>query len=204
MQGSFRKKFDFLFCLLKCFIKENKRFLFFHCLTLICGLILGIIVCSLRSNITSRYNYIVLISNDEFNVFGMFIKVVLLALLGCFLCYLPLHHKFFACFPFLTIFYTAYRLGGRLVGIIVVDKFVGILCIVTFTLPLFIVILTAFIVCSCISANFSVKFRKSCGVCRNIHKEAIKCHLLVFGVLIVFIIIICLIIPSVAKFIIVV
>lgn len=204
MQGSFRKKVDYLLSLIKCYIKENKNFLFFHCLTLIAGLILGIIVCSLRSNISSHYNYIVLISGEEYNVFGVFIKVLLLAFLGCILCYLPIHHRLLSCMPYVTIFYTAYRLGSRIVGIIVVDKFIGFICILTFTLPLYFIILIGFVICSCISSHFKARGRKSCGVCKNIHKDTLKCHLIVCLAMLVGIVIVCIIIPSFAKFIIVV
>lgn len=204
MQGSFRKKTDYLLSLIKCYVKENKKFLFFHFITLILGLILGIIVCSLRSNISSNYNYIVLISNEEYNIFGVFIKVIVLTLLGCFLCYLPIHHKFFNCMPYITIFYAAYRLGGRMVGIIVVDKFIGFLCIFTFTLPLYITIIVSFIVSSCISEYFKIKSKNNCGLCGNIHKQALKCYLFLGVIILVLILIICIIIPSIAKFIIVV
>ena len=204
MQNSFRSKIDYLVANLKCYIKENRRFLFFHLLAILCGLVLGIIICSLRENITSKYNYIVLISNEEFNLFGTFIKVVLLSIVGIVLCYLPIYHKYLACLPYIVLFYTAYRFGGRVVGIIVADKIIGFICIITFTIPLYLVILVGFVICSCISANY----KATCGsrglVCKNINKQILKYNCCVAIGLLVLLIVICIIIPAIAKFIIVV
>ena len=137
MQGGFRCKLDYLLTSLKCYIKEHKRLLLCLMLTIIGGLVLGIVITSLRENVTSRYNYIVLISNEQFNLFGTFIKVLLLTIFGMALCYLQLYHKYFYCLPYIVLFYTAYRFGGRLVGIIIADKFVGFICIITFTIPMY-------------------------------------------------------------------
>ena len=76
MQGGFRCKIDYIIASLKCYVKEHKKYLLCLSAAIVCGFVLGIIICSLRENINSRYNYIVLISNEEFNLFGTFIKVI--------------------------------------------------------------------------------------------------------------------------------
>lgn len=204
MQGGFRCKLDYLLTSLKCYIKEHKRLLLCLMLTIIGGLVLGIVITSLRENVTSRYNYIVLISNEQFNLFGTFIKVLLLTIFGMALCYLQLYHKYFYCLPYIVLFYTAYRFGGRLVGIIIADKFVGFICIITFTIPMYIAVIASLIAVTCI-CNF---YRMSCGgkglVCKNTNKIIIKHILCVCALLLLFLILICIIIPAIAKFIIIV
>ncbi len=204
MQGGFRCKIDYIIASLKCYVKEHKKYLLCLSAAIVCGFVLGIIICSLRENINSRYNYIVLISNEEFNLFGTFIKVLLLSAVGMVLCYLPIYHKYFSALPYVVLFYTAYRFGGRLVGLIVADKFIGFICIITFTIPLYIAVLINFVTVSCICAYL----KTSCGgrglVCKNINKRIVKYIICVGLVYLLVLILVCIIIPSIAKFIIVV
>lgn len=204
MQNNFRCKWDYLISTIKCYIKEHKSFLLCLLAAILSGFILGIIITSLRENITSRYNYIVLISDEQFNLFGTFIKVLVLSLAGFALCYIPIFHKYLACTPYIVLFYSAYRFGGRLVGLVVADKFVGFICIITWTIPMYLVIITSFVVVTCITAYHKL----SCGgqglVCKNINKQILKHIACVFACLFVLLIVICIIIPAIAKFIIVV
>ena len=204
MQGGFRCKIDYLIACLKCYIKEHKRYLLCLSATIACGLILGIIVCSLRENVTSKYNYIVLISNEQFNLFGTFIKIVILSLTGMILCYLTVYHKYLACLPYIVLFYTAYRFGGRLVGIIAADKFIGFICIITYTIPLYIAVILSLIAVSCICAYYKSNCNGTGFICKNINKQIIKYILFVCAVYLLVLVILCIIIPSIAKFIIVV
>lgn len=203
MRGGFGCKFDYLMACLKCYIKDNKRYLLCLLAAICGGLVLGIVVCSLRSNITSKYNYIVLISNEQFNVFGTFIKVLLLSLCGMAACYLLLLHKYLACMPYIVLFYAAYRLGARLVGLIVCDKFVGFLCIITFTLPMYLSAIACFVFAACICAHYRVNL-KGGFVCRNINAKIFKYLGCVCFVHMLVLVVVCIIVPSVAKFIIVV
>lgn len=204
MHGGFRCKFDYLIASLKCFVKEHKKILLCLLATIVCGLVLGIIVASLRENVTSRYNYIVLISKQQYNLFGTFIKIIFLSIVGIVLCYLPIVHKYCACIPYIALFYTAYRFGGRMVGIIVADKFVGFICLITFTIPIYLAIIISLVAVTCISNHF----RANCGgngfVCKNINKQVIKHILCVLVLLLLWLIIFCIFVPVVAKFIIVV
>ncbi len=204
MQGGFRCKIDYVIASLKCYIKEHKKYLLCLGIAIACGFVLGIIICSLRENITSKYNYIVLISNEQYNLFGTFIKVVILSIFGMVFCYLPIFHKYCAPLPYIVLFYTAYRFGGRLVGLIVADKFVGFICIITFTIPLYLAVIISLISVSCICEYY----KASCGgrgiVCKNINKQILKYILCVCGLYMLALILICIIIPAIAKFIIVV
>lgn len=204
MQNNFRCKLDYLISSLKCYIKENKKYLLCLLAAIVGGLILGIIITSLRQNINSRYNYIVLISNEEYNLFGTFIKVLVLAIVGIVLCYLPVYHKYCACLPYIVLFYTAYRFGGRVVGLIVADKFVGFICIITWTIPLYLSIILTFVAVSCITAYYKL----SCGgkglVCKNVNKHICKYIGCVGAGLLLLLLVICIFIPTIAKFIIVV
>ena len=153
---------------------------------------------------TSKYNYIVLISNEQFNLFGTFIKIVILSLTGMILCYLTVYHKYLACLPYIVLFYTAYRFGGRLVGIIVADKFIGFICIITYTIPLYIAVILSLIAVSCICAYYKSNCNGTGFICKNINKQIIKYILFVCAVYLLVLVILCIIIPSIAKFIIVV
>lgn len=204
MRSDFRCKLDYVISGLKCYVKEHKMYLLCLSATIVCGLVLGIIICSMRETITSRYNYIVLISNENYNLFGTFIKIFFLAFVGILLCYLQVYHKYLRCLPYIVLFYAAYRFGGRLVGIIVADKFVGFICIITFTIPIFLTVLVTLVVVSCICAHF----RESCGgkgyVCKNINFRIIKYICFSTGILLLLLILFCIIVPVIAKFIIVV
>ncbi len=204
MQGGFRCKIDYFLSSLKCYIKEHKRLLLCYTAAILCGLILGIIVTSLRENVKSKFNYIVLISNEQYNLFGTFIQVILLSLVGVIICYLQIYHKYCVCLPYIVLFYTAYRFGGRMVGIIIADKFVGFICIITFTIPIYLSILVAFLSVACLCEYY----RATCGgrglVCRKTNRLIIKRMCCIYGGLLAVLFVVCIIVPAIAKFIIIV
>lgn len=204
MQGGFRCKLDYLLSSLKCYVKEHKHLLLCYCLAILSGLVLGIIVTSLRENVTSRFNYIVLISNEQYNLFGTFIQVILLSIVGMALCYLQIYHRYCGCLPYIVLFYTAYRFGGRMVGIIVVDKFVGFICIITFTIPIYLAVLITFLAVACCCNYYKSNCRGAGFVCKNTNKIILK-KMMCFGCgLLVMLFVFCIIVPAIAKFIIVV
>lgn len=204
MQGDFRKKSDYLITQLKCYVKENKTLIVLYIVAILFGFALGIVISSFRENLDSKYNYIVLISEEEYKLFGVFTKVVLLLILGMFCCYTPIFTHYLNFMPYLVLFYTAYRFGGRIVGLIVVDKIIGVICILTYTIPLYLAILLCFMCASCITNFYSCKCGKDGFVCKNINKRILKNYLVCLILAILIIILVCIIIPSVAKFIIVV
>lgn len=189
------------------FLKGQKKFLCINGILILLGIIIGIIVASTTTSANNVTNFLIIIKNGEYNIFGVYIK----SMLSIFCCYalifVSIFSKWISPLPYLTMFFIAYRFGVRIVVIFLESKMLGIICIITNTLPYYLVFLASLSVCVCgIREYISVYgyYRRCSNRCRNIMKIICKKFGMIFAVVCTINIIILLIIPSIAKFIIVV
>ena len=190
-----------------CFFKNRKANILSIIALIIVGIALGIIFSAGRdaSDIKS-INYIVLISKGEYNVFGTFIKVVLLMLLGHIIICCSVFHKYLCVTPYIAIFYTAYRFGVRIVTLVIADKFSGVMCLITYMVPVYIVVLCGFVMLACVMRAMVIDggfyHRSSCcngRIAKDICRKVLCMNCVLLPLLIIF----TLLVPGVATFILV-
>ncbi len=168
MQIKFNRVCNNLLTEVKLFIKNRRSNLLVLLAVIVAGLVLGIILTSARDDIDGNsINYIVLITKGEYNIVGTCIKIILLTILGHALICCSCFHKFLCVSPYITLFYAAYRFGVRLVSIVVIDKFSGVICLITYIIPLYLVILGSYLVLACMMRNLIIEggYYHRCNCC---------------------------------------
>lgn len=207
MHSKFFKIISYICNEIKCYTKKKSLNIACYSITILIGLVLGIVISSVSEIDYSSINYFVLISSDEYNIFGTFIKIVLLAFIGHILVYVCCLSKWCCFTPFLALFYAGYRFGIRIVSCIIQDKFSGVLCVIFYIIPLYLVILCSLFVATCIIKNvcYEAGYYKKCSRgCKNIWHDCIKQFLILFLILVIILCLVCLIVPMCVKFIIVI
>ncbi len=191
----------------KCFFKQRRSSIFVILAIIIIGLVLGIILSAGRdaSDIKS-INYIVLITKGEYNVFGTFIKVMLLMFVGHVVICCCVFHKFLCVTPYIAIFYTAYRFGVRIVTVVIADKFSGVICLITYVIPVYLIVLCGFVLIACVMQAMIIDggYYHRCNCCygrivKDICRKVLCLNLVLVPLLIIF----TLIVPGIATFILV-
>lgn len=191
----------------KCFIKYRKGYILSLLAVLVGGLVLGIVLSSGREAFDiDTINYIELITKGDYNVFGSFMKVLLLMLLGQLIICTSCYNKYLCFTPYVTIFYTAYRFGVRIVTLIIADKFSGVVCLITYIIPVYIIILSGFVVLACLMRAMIIDggFYHRCNCCNsNVGKEIGRIVLCINCICIPLLVIFTIFVPCIASFILV-
>lgn len=207
MHSNFLQILNYIFNEVRCFCKERRSNIITFCVVILLGLLTGIIVSSVSEIEYSSINYLVLMGKGEYNIFGKFVKILLLVLLAFVIVFLTCMSKWCRFLPHFVLFYTAYRLGVRLVVTVLCDKLIGVICVFIFVLPVYIAILLAIITVACIVTKFcevNGDYIKCSRSCRKNNMIIIKHFGVVFALVTIILVIFAIIIPLIVKFIIII
>lgn len=171
------------------------------------GLILGIVVCNGSEQNGATGNYLILIRSGEYNIIGSYFKQMLLFSICFAIVILAQFNKWFICLPWGVVFFLGYRCGFYLLAMILENRFLGILGLIMYLLPFYLCAFFTLSVAICRLHQVierSGYFRRCNITCRGTLINYTKYLLCCYIVFVCVNIIILLIIPSIAKFILVI
>lgn len=167
----------------------------------VAGLIMGIVLTANSEMETSSANYIILIREANYKIFANYLKALFLYLIVFVLVFCSVFHKYARCIPYIVIAIVGYRLGCKCVLLVIVDKLTGVLCLLTNTLWLYLIIIINIIILTGLIRHLT----NGCSqICIAKNKSLMKTFGCIFVVNAVILILFCICIPFIVKLIVVV
>lgn len=172
------------------------------CAVALIGFVVGIFVAIGREGDVITSNYLELMSQGAFSVFGMFFKQCLITLVMFAVIFLCVLHARLIAVAYIILFFVGYHFGGACVNAVHCNTVLGIIYIIIFLIPINLTTIFSVSIATCglkgHLVNYGV-YRRCSLTCRNTIKLLLKKFCITYVCVIVIYIPFMVVIPCIAQ-----